>query len=165
MLSPALHAAHVHIAPGKLNWAPTVVREQRPPEAFTATSPVAVLASLNDFAFNFGHALFDFLFPVFNMLQLLGLYHPSFQLLLGTHQVQMMWLKSRPLSVCKLCQHASGSLIHPSLNLLMDQHAPHTRMVSCALSGWSAVCYKPSHAGRLAIARITPIVSTPGKGS
>ena len=113
MLSPALHAAHVHIAPGKLNWAPTVVREQRPPEAFTATSPVAVLASLNDFAFNFGHALFDFLFPVFNMLQLLGLYHPSFQLLLGTHQVRFWDLrcfKRGQLRVCNLCPHASGCI-------------------------------------------------------
>ena len=87
-------AAHVHIPPGKLNWAPTVVRQTRPPEAVTAASPVAVLASLNDFAYNFGHALFDFLFPVFNMLQLLGLYHPNFQLLLGTHQVGPLHARS-----------------------------------------------------------------------
>ena len=90
-------AAHVHIPPGKLNWAPTLVRQTRPPEAVTAASPVAVLASLNDFAYNFGHALFDFLFPVFNMLQLMGLYHPNFQLLLGTHQVG-------PLHACSLLQ-------------------------------------------------------------
>ena len=89
------HAAgHVHIAPGKLDWAPTVVRSARPAEASTSPSPVAVLASFNDFASNFGHALFDFLFPVFNQLQLLGLYHPDFQLLLAKHQVWLLGLSS-----------------------------------------------------------------------
>lgn len=50
-------------------------------------APVVAYASLNDFAGNFGHALFDFLFPVFNMLQLVSFYTPAFQLLLAQHQV------------------------------------------------------------------------------
>ena len=40
-----------------------------------------------DFLGNFGHVLYDFLFPVFNMLQLLGLYTPDFQLIYAKHQV------------------------------------------------------------------------------
>ncbi len=32
---------------------------------------------------------FDFLFPVFNTLQLLDVYHPDFQLLLAKHQVNI----------------------------------------------------------------------------
>lgn len=43
-----------------------------PAKAAFSTAPVAALASLNDLAGNFGHALFDFLFPVYNMLSLLG---------------------------------------------------------------------------------------------
>ena len=34
-----------------------------------------------------GHAMFDFLVPVFNVLQLFQLYTPDFQLLLAEHQV------------------------------------------------------------------------------
>ena len=79
----------MHIAPGKLDWAPSAVRRPRPAEASTSASPVAVLASFNDFASNFGHALYDFLLPVFNQMQLLGLYHPNFQLLLAKHQVRL----------------------------------------------------------------------------
>ena len=43
-----------------------------PAEAAFSKAPVAALASLNDFPFNFGHALFDFLLPVYNMLSILG---------------------------------------------------------------------------------------------
>ena len=41
-----------------------------------------------DFLANFGHTLYDFLFPVFNMLQLLGLYTPDFQLVFARLQVR-----------------------------------------------------------------------------
>ena len=92
----------MHIAPGKLDWAPTVVRHAKPAEATMAASPVAVLASFNDFASNFGHALFDFLFPVFNQMQLLGLYTPDFQLLLAKHQVPLLGLTARlPSASCR----------------------------------------------------------------
>ena len=63
LILPA-YAAHVHIPPTALFWAPDVVKAPRPADAAFAPGPVAVLASLNDFASNFGHALFDFLFPV-----------------------------------------------------------------------------------------------------
>ena len=81
-------AAHVHIAPSHLDWAPTVVKGDIPANAVFSDAPVVAYASLNDFASNFGHALFDFLFPVFNILQLLNLYTPDFQLLLADHQVR-----------------------------------------------------------------------------
>lgn len=53
-------------------WGPSVVPGPLPTKAFFSTAPVAALASLNDLAGNFGHALFDFLFPVYNMLSILG---------------------------------------------------------------------------------------------
>ena len=53
-------------------WGPAVVPGPLPAKAAFNTAPVAALASLNDLAGNFGHALFDFLFPVYNMLSLLG---------------------------------------------------------------------------------------------
>ncbi|KAK9794589.1 hypothetical protein WJX73_000137 [Symbiochloris irregularis] len=78
--------AHVHIPPSYLDWAPKVKEGSIPEEAVFSSAPVAAYASLNDFAYNFGHALFDFLFPVFNALQLLNLYSPDFQLILAQHQ-------------------------------------------------------------------------------
>lgn len=46
-----------------------------PNGASFSNAPVAALASLNDFPFNFGHALFDFLLPVYNMLSVSGKRH------------------------------------------------------------------------------------------
>lgn len=80
-------AGHVLIKPSILPWAPQIVHRKVPSNAIYAAQPVAVYASTNDFIFNFGHALFDFLYPVFNMLQTLRLYTPDFKLLLAQHQV------------------------------------------------------------------------------
>ncbi|EIE23246.1 hypothetical protein COCSUDRAFT_63602 [Coccomyxa subellipsoidea C-169] len=81
-----MHAGHVTIEPYILPWAPTVVTRAIPRDAAYASQPVAVYASTNDYAFNYGHALFDFLYAVFNQLQTLQLYTPDFQLLLAQHQ-------------------------------------------------------------------------------
>lgn len=71
-----------------MNWAPIVHNGSIPEGAFFHETPVVAYASLNDAATgNFGHALFDFLFPVFNTLSIVGAYHPDFQLLLAEHQV------------------------------------------------------------------------------
>lgn len=80
-------AGHVHIPPSKVDWAPTVVTGTIPNGSNFHKAPVVAYASSNDFVFNFGHALFDFLFPVFNMLYIMGAYDPEFQLLLADHQV------------------------------------------------------------------------------
>jgi hypothetical protein len=48
-------------------------------------APVHVLASANDFAFNLGHAMYDFLLPVFNLMHVFHTYDPRFQLLLYRH--------------------------------------------------------------------------------
>lgn len=50
-------------------------------------APVAVYQSLNDFVGSFRHALFDFIIPVFNLLQLFRMYTPDFLLIEATHQV------------------------------------------------------------------------------
>ena len=50
-------------------------------------APVAVFASLNDFVGSFRHALFDFIVPVFNLLQLFRMYTPDVLLLEAQHQV------------------------------------------------------------------------------
>ena len=78
------------IKPYILPWAPTVVHRAIPNDAAYARQPVAVYASTNDYAFNYGHALFDFLYAVFNQLQTLQLYTPAFQLLLAQHQVTLL---------------------------------------------------------------------------
>lgn len=70
-----------------MHWAPTTLVGDIPPEATFNDAPVVAYVSLNDFAGNFGHALFDFLFPVFNALDLTNTYRPDFQLLLAKHQV------------------------------------------------------------------------------
>lgn len=82
-----MHAGHLTIEPFILPWAPAVVHKAIPSDAAYASQPVAVYASSNDYAFNYGHALFDFLYAVFNQLQTLQLYTPDFQLLLAQHQV------------------------------------------------------------------------------
>ena len=64
-------AGHSRIS-DQIRWRPSIVSRPLPAEATFSTTPVAVLASLNDFPFNFGHALFDFLLPVFNMLSISG---------------------------------------------------------------------------------------------
>ena len=113
-----------------------MVRGVRPPHGTTAPSPVAVLASLNDFAYNFGHALFDFLFPVFNQLQLLGLYHPNFQLLLASHQVF-------PCSQC-LCRPRACSCfpVYPGLRyLILAKH-----LSACLLWFTKQLAAPPQHA-------------------
>ena len=68
-------------------WAPTVTDGYIPAQAPFNKASVVAYVSLNDFAYNFGHALYDFLFPVFNVLQLMKVYQPDFQLLLAKHQV------------------------------------------------------------------------------
>ena len=97
-----------------LFWAPTRVTAPFPSTATFHPAPVVAYHSLNgalllakvlavqlseaglrltqgcpaDFLGNFGHVLYDFLFPVFNMLQILGLYTPDFQLVFARLQVQ-----------------------------------------------------------------------------
>jgi hypothetical protein len=51
-------------------------------------APVAVYQSLNDFVGSFRHALFDFILPVFNLLQLFRMYTPDFLLIEAQHQVR-----------------------------------------------------------------------------
>ncbi|KAL3136032.1 hypothetical protein ABBQ32_007068 [Trebouxia sp. C0010 RCD-2024] len=58
---------HSHVLP-YVHWAPSVVPGPVPADASFSEAPVAAIASLNDFSFNF------------------GLYHPDFQLLLSEHQ-------------------------------------------------------------------------------
>ena len=43
--------------------------------------------SLNDFVGSFRHAMFDFILPVFNLMQLFRMYTPEFLLIEATHQV------------------------------------------------------------------------------
>ncbi len=70
-----------------MNWAPIAMSSAIPDHAEYHDAPVTVLASLNDFAGDFGHALFDFMYPVFNIMQIFSMYTPDFQLLLAEHQV------------------------------------------------------------------------------
>ena len=64
----------------------------RIPEAHPYSSaPVAVYHSMNDFVGSFRHALFDFILPVFNLLQLFRMYTPDFLLLEAQHQVRGVW--------------------------------------------------------------------------
>ena len=60
----------------------------RIPERYPySDAPVAVFHSLNDFVGSFRHALFDFILPVFNLMQLFRMYTPEFLLIEATHQV------------------------------------------------------------------------------
>ena len=78
-------SGHAAISP-TVNWAPKVVSGAIPNDAPFVEASVTAYVSLNDFVENFGHAMFDFLFPVFNTLQMMNLYRPDFQLLLAEHQ-------------------------------------------------------------------------------
>ncbi len=90
------------MSPSPMDWAPKAVAGTVPGDAAFSDAPVVAYVSLNDAVFNFGHALFDFLFPVFNTLQLLDVYHPDFQLLLAKHQV------SRLAMHCPTCPDCSA---------------------------------------------------------
>lgn len=81
-----INTGHLAMSPSPMDWAPKAVAGSIPGGATFSEAPVVAYVSLNDAVFNFGHALFDFLFPVFNTLQLLDVYHPDFQLLLAKHQ-------------------------------------------------------------------------------
>ena len=60
----------------------------RIPERYPySDAPVAVFHSLNDFVGSFRHALFDFILPVFNLMQLFRMYTPEFLLIEAPHQV------------------------------------------------------------------------------
>ena len=119
-----------------MDWAPKVVRAVRPPQATLAASPVAVMASLNDFASNFGHSLYDFLFPVFNQMQLMGLYHPNFQLLLAQHQVLLSFPSKPQQSLYK------GTTLHSG-------HLPRIHQLICSLQivyiSWSMPTCRQHH--------------------
>lgn len=134
--SESLLLGHILIAPGKMDWRPHVVSGPVPEASHFHNAPVAAYVSLNDYAGNFGHALYvrmlclrtawlssclerscscskhfqmwvhrqdsqqlpiwhgcadlqDFLFPLFNTLDVMGAYQPDFQLILAQHQVQL----------------------------------------------------------------------------
>ena len=62
----------------------------RIPERYPySDAPVAVFHSLNDFVGSFRHALFDFILPVFNLMQLFRMYTPEFLLIEAPHQVAL----------------------------------------------------------------------------
>ena len=83
-------AGHVKLAPGHIDWAPAVIPDDISKDVPSSDTPVVAYASLNDHVSKFSFALFDFLYPVFNMLKLLGVYDPNFQLLLAEqHQVSL----------------------------------------------------------------------------
>lgn len=101
------------MSPSPMNWAPKAVPGVLPADAVFSDAPVVAYVSLNDAVFNFGHALFDFLFPVFNTLQLMDMYHSDFQLLLAEHQVRPKLTHFFPFScsvvcVCLKCNHFIG---------------------------------------------------------
>ncbi len=67
-------------------WAPTVIDGSIPAGTTYDEANVVAYVSLNDFAGNFGHALYDFKFPVFNVLKLMKV-PTGFLALLAKHQV------------------------------------------------------------------------------
>lgn len=91
-------------------------------------SPVIAYHSANDFLSNFGHALFDFLFPVFNMLQLLGLYNPDMQIVFAKLQVCRSALlctcTGLPSDVCLCSVHNSGDDATAALHVLLPVQVP-----------------------------------------
>lgn len=91
------------MSPSPMDWAPQVISGGIPQDAPFSDAPVVAYVSLNDAVFNFGHALFDFLFPVFNTLQLLDVYHPDFQLLLAEHQVCISFTLPCPALLTPCC--------------------------------------------------------------
>ena len=72
-------AGHSGIDPGMMPWAPIVMQAHIPARAHYAESPVAILASLNDYALidNLGHALFDFAYPVWTLYCTCSLLEPK----------------------------------------------------------------------------------------
>lgn len=87
ILAVCMPAGHIAIQPSKMNWSPRAVSQSVPNGAHYSKAPVTAFVSLNDYAGNFGHAMWDFMYPVFNTVQLVNLYTPDFQLLLAEHQV------------------------------------------------------------------------------
>ena len=85
-----------------MEWAPKAMPGTLPADAVFNDAPVVAYVSPNDAVFNFGHALFDFLFPVFNTLQLMDMYHPDFQLLLAEHQVSGLFCLPAVIRKCFL---------------------------------------------------------------
>ena len=71
----------------KLAYALQVLHGRIPDKYPYSDAPVAVLQSLNDFVGSFRHALFDFIIPVFNLMQMFRMYTPEFLLIEATHQV------------------------------------------------------------------------------
>ena len=94
-----------------MDWAPKAVPGALPPDAIFSDAPVVAYVSLNDAVFNFGHALFDFLFPVFNTLQLMDMYHSDFQLLLAEHQVRSKFTHFFPFSCSVVCVCLSVTIL------------------------------------------------------
>lgn len=93
---------HVQLPPGHIDWAPTVIADDIPSDAPFSDTPVVAYASLNDHVHKFSFALFDFLYPVFNVLKLLGVYDPNFQLVLAEqHQVQLSAFGNQNMSIMK----------------------------------------------------------------
>ena len=101
------------MSPSPMDWAPKAMPGALPSDAVFSDAPVVAYVSLNDAVFNFGHALFDFLFPVFNTLQLMDMYHSDFQLLLAEHQV-------------------SDPFCLPALDVCSTYHCTHTVTSLCA---------------------------------
>ena len=101
-------------------WAPLAQSGSVPPYARYVDAPVAVLASLNDYAENLGHAVYDFLFPVFNVMQLFNLYTPNFQLLLAKHQVLTLFNRHQLgiKSVTSNCAHQQSCFGHSMITNL-----------------------------------------------
>ena len=71
----------------KLAYALQVLHGRIPDKYPYSDAPVAVFQSLNDFVGSFRHALFDFIIPVFNLMQIFRMYTPDFLLIEATHQV------------------------------------------------------------------------------
>lgn len=90
------------MSPSPMEWAPKAMPGTLPADAVFNDAPVVAYVSPNDAVFNFGHALFDFLFPVFNTLQLMDMYHPDFQLLLAEHQVSGLFCLPAVIRKCFL---------------------------------------------------------------
>ncbi|BDA45779.1 hypothetical protein COCOBI_07-5660 [Coccomyxa sp. Obi] len=83
--SDFIMTGHVHILP-YTPWAPKVLHGRIPERHPYSPAPVVVYHSLNDFVGSFRHAMFDFIIPVFNLLQLFRMYTPDFLLLEAQHQ-------------------------------------------------------------------------------
>ena len=81
-----LNIGHGAILP-YVPWAPVVKWDTMPPGHVWAETDVAVHVSFNTFASHFGHALFDNILPLANLLELFHLWSSDFQTILGPTQV------------------------------------------------------------------------------